>query len=121
VSVRKPNEKIRVCVEFKKINAVTRPHPFFMPRIDEIMEAVGQATYLSTLDLTKGYYHVLMSPEDREKTAFICHVGHFETLRMPFGVRNATGIFQKLMNRVLQSAKKVSRAYMDDVVIFSHS
>jgi len=63
VTVQKSNGKIRVCVDFKKINTITRPHMFFMPHINEIMKSDVQVTYISTLDLTKGYYQVLMSPE----------------------------------------------------------
>ena len=58
VTVRKPNGKIRLCVDFKCINAATRPLPFYMPRIEEVLEAVGRAKVISKLNLSKGYYQV---------------------------------------------------------------
>ena len=121
VTVRKPNGKIRLCVDFKRTNAITRPAPFFMPRVEEIVEDVGQSKFISTMDLAKGYYQVLMEPKDQEKTAFVCHAGHFQFTRMPFGVRNAPAMFQKLMDKVLKEVKGYARAYMDDIVVFSSS
>ena len=93
LTVRKPNGKVRLCIDFKRINAITRPLPFYMPRIEEVLEAVGKAKVISKLDLSKGYYQVPMREQDVAKTAFICHKGKFEFLRMPFGVRNAPAVF----------------------------
>ena len=86
VTVRKPNGKVRICVDFKKINFVTKPMPFYMPRIEEVIEAVGKAKVISKMDLSKGYYQVRMAEKDIPKTVFICHKGKFEFTRMPFGV-----------------------------------
>jgi len=106
MTVRKSNGKIRICIDFKKIN-------------EEIVEAVGQARYISTMDLAKGYYQVLMEPGDQEKTAFMCHLGHYQFTYMPFGIQNAPATFQKLMDKVLKRVQNCSRAYMDDIVVFS--
>ena len=78
VTVRKPNGKIRICVDFRKVNAVTTPLPFYMPRIEEVLEATGQAKVISKMDLSKGYYQVKVCPEDRNKTTFVCHKGKAE-------------------------------------------
>ena len=102
VTVRKPNGKVRLCVDFKKINALTRPLPFYMPLIDEVVEAVGNASVISTLDLSTGYYQILMEEVDIPITAFVCHHGKYEFVRMPFGVRNAPAVFQTLMDRLLR-------------------
>ena len=121
VTVRKPNGKIRLCVDFKRINAITKPALFFMPRVEEIVEDVVQSKFISTMDLAKSYYQVLMEPKDQEMTAFVCHAGHFQFTRMPFGVRNAPSMFQKLMDKVLKAVKGYARAYIDDIVVFSSS
>ena len=121
VTVRKPNGKVRICVDFKKINSVTRPMTFYMPKIEEVIEAVGKACVVSKMDLSKGYYQVQMAEEDIPKTAFVCQRGKFEFLRMPFGVRHAPAVFQTLMDSVLEGLGSFARAYMDDIVIFSDS
>ena len=102
VTVRKPNGKIRICVDFRKVNAVTTPLPIYMPRIEEVLEATGQPKAISKMDLSKGYYQVRVCPEDRDKTTFVCHKGKFRFTRMPFGVCNAPAVFQALMEKVLK-------------------
>jgi len=71
------------------VNAVTTNQPFYMPRVEEVLEGVGKARYISKLDLSKGYYQVKMHESDVPKTAFVCHRGRYEFTRMPFGVKNA--------------------------------
>ena len=121
VTVKKPNGLVRLCVDFKRINSVTNPVPFYMPRVEEVLEAAGKAMYISKLDLSKGYYQVPMAPEDQCKTAFVCHRGKFQFTRMPFGVVNAPAVFQDLMGRILDDCRGFARPYMDDVIIFSGS
>ena len=82
VTVRKPDGTARLCIDFKAINAITTPLPFYMPRVEEVLERVGKCKVISKIDLTKGYYQVPMHPEDMEKTAFVCHQGKFEFLQM---------------------------------------
>jgi len=80
VMVRKPNGSVRLCVDFKKRNRVTTPDPYYMPRVEEVLEAAGKAMYISKVDLSKKYYQVLMDPEDRCKTAFVCYRGNSNSL-----------------------------------------
>ena len=119
VTVRKPDGTARLCIDIKKINAITRQQPFFMPRVEEVLECVGKASFISKLDLTKGYYQIKMCDSDVPKTAFICHRGKYEFLRMPFGVKNAPAVFQELMQALLHDHKTFSTPYMDDVIIYS--
>jgi len=120
VAVRKPDGSARLCVDFKKVNAITQDQPFYMPRVEEVLEGVGRSTYISKLDLSKGYYQVKMSPGDIPKTAFVCHRGRFEFLRMPFGIKNAPACFQEIMQGIFTQETHCS-PYMDDLVIFSNS
>jgi len=120
VAVRKPDGSARLCVDYKKVNAITNDHPFYMPRVEEVLEGVGQATFISKLDLTKGYYQVQVAPEDVEKTAFVCHRGRFEFLRMPFGVKNAPACFQEVMQGIFEG-NETCTPYMDDLIIFSNT
>ena len=121
VTVKKPNGRIRICIDYQRLNAVTTPIPFYMPRIEEVLEATGQAKVVSKMDLSKGYYQVVICPEDRDKTTFVCHRGKYRFTRMPFGVCNAPAIFQTLMEKVIKGLGKFCRVYMDDLIIFSDS
>ena len=119
VTVRKPDGSARLCVDFRKVNALTVQTPFFMPRVEEVVEGIGRAAYISKLDLSKGFYQVALTEEAKLKTAFTCHRGAFHFTRMPFGVKNAPACFQALMQKVLVGLDDFATAYMDDVVIFS--
>ena len=77
VTVRKPDGTTRLCVDFKKINSVTRQYRFYMPRVEEVLEEVGKVRFISKLDLTKVYFLIKMKDSDICKTAFICHHGKY--------------------------------------------
>ena len=119
VTVRKADGSARLCVDFRCINSLTRQIPFFMPRVEEVIEGVGRARYISKLDLSKGFYQVPLTQEAQPKTAFVCHKGAFHFTRMPFGVKNAPACFQALMQKVLTDLGEFSAPYMDDVIIYS--
>ena len=119
VTVRKPDGSVRICVDFRRVNSLTRQQPFFMPRVEEVIEGIGKARFISKLDLSKGFYQVQLTDEAMPKTAFTCHKGAYHFTRMPFGVKNAPACFQALMQQVLAEEGEFATAYMDDVVIFS--
>ena len=75
VTVKKADGSARLCVDFRKINGLTRQTPFYMPRMEEVLEGVGQANYISKLDLSKRYYQVQLAEESIPKTAFTSHRG----------------------------------------------
>ena len=113
IPVRKKDGSVRLCVDFRRINAVSVPDPYLMPRVDEIIDRLGKAQYLSKLDLNKGFHQVPVNPSDIEKTAFCVF--------MPFSLRNAPATFQRLMDQVLVNMMDFARAYIDDVVVYSES
>ena len=119
VTVKKPDGSIRLCIDYKNVNSVTTPAPFYMPTIDKVLEAAGTAAIISKVDLNKGYYQVRVKKEDVHKTAFVSHKGHYEFVRMPFGLKNAPAVFQKLTSRVLEQCSGFALPYRDDIVIFS--
>ncbi len=120
VLVTKKDGSIRFCVDYRKINAVTKKDVYPLPRIDDALDAMYESTIFSTLDLASGYWQVEMDPEDREKTAFISEQGLFEFNVMPFGLCNAPATFQRLMDAVLAGLKwTCCLVYLDDIIIFS--
>ena len=121
VTVRKPSGAIRLCVDYKRLNSVTGPAPFYMPTVEETLEAVAKAKVISTIDLNKGYYQVRVCKRDIPETAFVCRDGHFEFLRMPFGLKNAPAAFQKLTSRIMGPSRRFAVPYIDDIMIFSDS
>ena len=121
VTVRKADGSVRLCVDFRKINSLTRQTPFYMPRVEEVLEGVDQAAFISKLDLSKGYYQVQLTRAAMPKTAFTSNRGRYKFTRMPFGFKNAPACFQELIQRVLAGQRDYATAYMDDVVVFSTS
>lgn len=83
IPVRKKHGSVRLCVDFRRINKETVPDPYLMPRVEEIIDCLGKAEYLSVLDLNKGFHQVPMKEEDVEKTAFCTPWGKYEYLFMP--------------------------------------
>ncbi|KYO47746.1 RNA-directed DNA polymerase-like protein [Alligator mississippiensis] len=116
VVVPKLDGKIHLCVDFRKVNAVAKFDAYPMPRVDELVENIGKARYISTLDLTKGYWQVPLAPEDQEKTAFATPWGLLQFQRMPFGLHGAAATFQRLMDRVLAPHMDYAAAYIDDII-----
>ena len=92
-----------------------------MPRVEDLIDWVGNAQYITTLDLTKGYWQVPVAVEDRAKTAFTTPCGLFQFTRMPFGLQGAPATLQRMIDRLLDGFGDFGSAYMDDVIIFNTS
>lgn len=120
VLVKKTDGQWRFCIDYRKVNAVTKKEVYPLPRIDDCLSALGQSRYFTTLDMAAGYWQVRMSDKDREKTAFVTTEGQWEFRVMPFGLTNAPATFQRLMDATLAGLKWSScLVYLDDVIIFS--
>ena len=118
VLVKKKNGDLRLCVDYRKLNEVTRRDAFPLPRIDDLFDALAGARFFSTLDLASGYWQVEVKQEDRPKTAFSVPSGLYEFQTMPFGLVNAPATFQRLMQKVLQDlVPDVCLVYLDDVIV----
>ena len=120
VLVKKKDGTSRFCVDYRKLNAVTRKDSFPLPRIDDAIDSLRGAKYFTTLDMQSGYHQVAMHPNSKEKTAFISHAGLYHFHVLSFGLTNAPPQFQRLMSRVLLGLEwKICLVYIDDVIVFS--
>ena len=119
VTVQKKDKSLRLCVDYRRLNARSKGDAYPMPRVEDLIDGVGKATYITTLDLTKGYWQVPVAVEDRAKTAFTTPYGLYQFTRMPFGLQGAPATFQRMVDRLLDGLGDFVSAYMDDVIIFS--
>ena len=118
--VPKSDKSPRFCSDFRKVNKVTKPDSFSLPRMEDCVDQVGTARYVSKFDLLKGYWQVPLSKRAQEVAAFITPSGLYSYKVMPFGLRNAPATFQRLMNRVVAGLAGCA-VYLDDLVVYSDS
>ena len=123
VIVRKKTGEIRLCVDFRALNAVTIRDSFPLPRIEEALQAVKAAVWFTSFDLAQGYLQLAMDEADIHKTAFRAgSSGLYEFTRMPFGLSNAGASFCRLMEMCLGDQQYLTLLfYLDDICIFSSS
>ena len=115
VLVKKKDNTLRICVDYRRLNAISCNDAYPMQRIDDLIDRLGRATYISTLDLTRGYWQVPVEERDKAKTAFCTPFGLFHFNVMPFGLKGAPATCQRLMDKVLQGLNKFSAVYLDDI------
>ena len=122
VLVHKKSGDFRFCIDYRRLNQITRNDAHPLPRVDDLLDAVGNAKYFTTLDLKSGYWQIPVHPDDREKTAFVTHGGLYEFNRMPFGLATAPATFQRAMELALAGLTySICLCYLDDIIIFSDS
>ena len=120
VLVPKPDGSQRFCIDYRKVNAVTKPDSFPLPRIEDCIDQVGSAKFITKLDLMKRYWQVPLSRRAKEVSVFVTPQGLFQCRVMPFGMRNAPATFQRLMTDVIAGLDNVV-VYIDDILVFSNT
>ena len=120
--VPKSSGEYRFCVNYRKLNSVTVKDSFPLPLIQDIFDQLQGARVFTCLNLKAAYNQISVSEQDIPKTAFICHRGLFEYLRMPFGLCNAPAVFQRTIESVLHGLIGTACfVYLDDVVVFGYN
>lgn len=114
--------KYRMVVDYRRLNDITVDDKYPLPNITDLFDKLGKCSYFSTLDLASGYHQIEVEKKDRQKTAFSTQNGHFEFLRMPFGLKTAPATFQRTMDNVLRGLQGLHcMVYLDDIIIYSNS
>jgi hypothetical protein len=119
--VENPNRDPRLCCDYRKLNSVIKTQFYPLPNMDERVEKVSAAKYISVIDLTKGYWQIPLSPRAQRYAAFVTTFGTYRPLVLPFGLVNAPYCFSKFMAQLLQGCDDFSVPYLDDVAIFSET
>lgn len=116
--IPKPDGTQRFCTDYRKVNNVTIPDSFPLPRMDDCIDTIGSAAYVTKLDLLKGYWQVPLTLRASEVSAFVTPDSFCQYTVMAFGMRNAPATFQRLVNIVLADVPDCT-AYLDDLVVHS--
>ncbi|GJZ17083.1 reverse transcriptase domain-containing protein [Tanacetum coccineum] len=112
----------RVCIDYRKLNEATRKDHFPLPFMDQMLERLAGNEYYCFLDGFSGYFQIPIDPHDQEKTTFTCPYGTFAYRRMPFGLCNAPGTFQRCMMAIFHDMiEKTMEVFMDDFLVFGNS
>ena len=120
VFVRKKDQFVRWCIDYRKVNELTVKDAYPLPRIDMCLDCLSSASIFSVMDLQCGYRQLEIAESDRDTTAFITKYGLYEYVKMPFGLCNAPSTFQRCVELILRGIQwKTLLIYIDEIVIYS--
>lgn len=118
VLVPKPDGSVRFCTDYRKVNSATTTDSFPIPRIDDCIDKIGKAKYVSRFDLLKGYWQIPLSEKAKKVSAFVTPDGLYQYRVMPFGMKNASATFQRMVNELVSDLTD-TEGYVDDIVTYS--
>ena len=122
VPIRKKDGSIRLCIDYRKLNKVTKPQRFPLPNLNDTVFSLHGSRFFTCLDLVKGYYQMDLDPSCREYTAFSTSHQHYQFCRLSFGLVNAPAAFQREMEEVLKGfTKSKVMIYIDDILIIEEN
>jgi Reverse transcriptase (RNA-dependent DNA polymerase) len=118
--IKKKDGSLQLCVDFRRLNAITRKDKYPLPLTSELLDTPSRAKVFTKIDLKHAYHLIRIAAGDKWKTAFHTHYGSFEWLVMPFGLTNAPGGFQRFLNSIFSDLLDVYVIiYLDNILIFS--
>ena len=119
---KKDSSEVRLCVDFRKVNQVAKVDSYPLPRIEDLIDKMGQAKYITTMDLSRGYWQIPLAEDSKEKTAFVTPFGLWQFVTMPFGLADAQATCQRLVDtKLIRGIEDYAGAYVDDLTVFSAS
>ena len=121
ILVPKKDGSLRLCVDYRKLNAITVRPAANMPSADDIFYALGKSKFRSALDLKQGFWQIPINEADKEKTAFGTDGGVYSYETMAFGLSGSPAVFQNCMNAVLGDVREFALAFVDDIIVFSET
>ncbi|KAL3866009.1 hypothetical protein ACJMK2_043350 [Sinanodonta woodiana] len=107
-----------MCTDYRKVNSVTKTDSFPLPRIDDCIDKIGNAKYVTKFDLLKGFWQIPLTERAKEISAFVTPDGLYQYKVMPFGMKGSPSTFQRLMNMITSGLENCD-AYIDDVIIYN--
>jgi transposase InsO family protein len=119
ILVPKEGGGMRLCTDFRRVNTLTKSDCFPLPHIDDCVQRVGDSKFVTKVDLLKGYWQVPLTERAKEISAFITPSGLYQYKVMPFGTKNSSATFQRLMNHITRNLAGCE-VYIDDVVIYAN-
>lgn len=119
--VKKKDGSDRLCVDFRALNRLTIKDRYPLPLIDDHIDRLGSFKYFSSLDMATGFHQIPISESSISKTGFVTPEGHYEYVKMPFGLANAPIVYQRIINNTLRSFIEAGNTliYIDDVLLMS--
>lgn len=114
--VKKKNGKDRMCIDYRALNKITVKDRYPLPLIEDQLDRLGNGKLFTTLDMASGFYQIPVAADSINKTAFITPDGHYEFLRIPFGLANAPAVYQRAINKALGNLKdSTALVYINDI------
>ena len=122
ILVPKPDGSYRMCTDYRKVNNITKSDtfPIPVPQMDNCIDHIGNAKYVTKFDLLKGFWQVPLTDHAKEISAFITPSGLYQNKVMPFGMKNSPAMFQRLINSIVSDIDGCE-AYIDNVIIYSET